>query len=280
MHADIQKYVDNVLYVMQPKGLWILKLDAGWVPDPDYVFSRYIDPFFTKGSFNEYASGYKLPGKPYVFYFLHRKEDSKSIGPQLSTTGFLLPSAEGKTNDKHHIAGIEERHPIEIENEHPGTDDWILSNPAMNREIEGYMSHTSVNAGESLLLFYNTRSPQISVEIFRSGWYHGIGARRYAGPVLLPGKEQIIPQPDSLGTVSCQWIDPYVVSTNVSMCTPSRCGPHLVPPYRQYTHQLIIYFFYGTDLMYVEFMDIGCLPCPHDGNGDSGTELRYFCRTR
>ena len=33
--------------------------------------------------------------------------------------------------------------PIQIENANPGTSGWQLSNPAVNREIEGYASLTS-----------------------------------------------------------------------------------------------------------------------------------------
>ena len=43
--------------------------------------------------------------------------------------------------------------PILIENELPGTSDWFLTNPAMNNEVEGYMSRTSVQRGEAIMLY-------------------------------------------------------------------------------------------------------------------------------
>mmetsp|Transcript_29721 Transcript_29721/g.61103 ORF Transcript_29721/g.61103 Transcript_29721/m.61103 type:complete len:593 (-) Transcript_29721:240-2018(-) len=116
-------------------------------------------------------------------------------------------------------APFETTNPIMKENMMQGTSDWILTNPSLKREIEGYMSHTSVQRGESILLFYNTKSPSVIVEVFRSGYYGGLGARKVLGPVEVPGREQIIPRPDNYGTVSCQWKDPFIVSTQNSWTT-------------------------------------------------------------
>jgi hypothetical protein len=108
----------------------------------------------------------------------------------------------------------EKLNPIAIENRHAGTSDWTLTKPALNREVEGYMSHTSVQRGQSILLFYNSKS-LVKVEVFRTGWYNGLGARRYFGPVSLDAMEQNVPGPDEFGMVACRWKDPYVIHTNV-----------------------------------------------------------------
>jgi hypothetical protein len=107
---------------------------------------------------------------------------------------------------------------IAIENRNAGTREWKLTNPALHRQVEGYMSHTSVSAGQSILLFYNSRSSSTDVlmEVFRTGWYNGLGARRFAGPILLGGREQTVPRPDGYGMVACRWTDPFEVQTNVS----------------------------------------------------------------
>ena len=105
--------------------------------------------------------------------------------------------------------------PIATENRKSGTSDWTLTNPALNREIEGYMSHTSVQRGESILLFYNSKSPMVELEVFRTGWYQGHGARKFLGPVQVVGVEQVVPSPDNNGMVRCQWKDPYILHTNV-----------------------------------------------------------------
>jgi hypothetical protein len=108
---------------------------------------------------------------------------------------------------------------IQIENELAGSLDWALNKPANDREIEGYMSRTSVQQGDSILLYHNTRSPTVSIEIFRTGWYNGLGARRYDGPVIVSGVVQEIPRPDDYGLATCNWTDPYVVQTNHTWTT-------------------------------------------------------------
>ncbi|KAL3827675.1 hypothetical protein ACHAXA_000548 [Cyclostephanos tholiformis] len=84
----------------------------------------------------------------------------------------------------------------------------------MNREIEGYMSRTSIQKGQSILLFFNTASEYVVIDIFRTGWYDGMGARRYAGPETVAGVKQIVPRPDEQDIVSCNWTDPHLVETN------------------------------------------------------------------
>ena len=88
----------------------------------------------------------------------------------------------------------------------------------MLREIEGYASATSVNRGDSLDLFVNTNSPSYTLEVFRTGWYQGIGARRLLGPVIIPGTAQIIPAPDPItGLVEANWTNPYQLQTQGSL---------------------------------------------------------------
>ena len=72
--------------------------------------------------------------------------------------------------------------PVIAENARPGTSAWRLDRPATGREIEGYASATSVNGGEVIHLFVNTAAPSFEIEVFRIGWYQGLGARRVFGP--------------------------------------------------------------------------------------------------
>ena len=106
------------------------------------------------------------------------------------------------------------QNPIEIENSKLGTKDWILTSPALNREIEGYTSHTSINAGESILLFYNTKSEEVRIDIFRTGWYNGLGGRKITKSVIVPGKAQYIPEPGRFRRVECDWKDPHGIQTS------------------------------------------------------------------
>ncbi|HJR77449.1 MAG TPA: N,N-dimethylformamidase beta subunit family domain-containing protein [Nitrospiraceae bacterium] len=112
-----------------------------------------------------------------------------------------------------HSPSMAELSPIQRENARPGTEEWRLTRPAMNREIEGYASRTSVNRGERINLLVHTSDPSYRIEIYRMGWYGGAGARLVSGPIVRPGVIQPMPSMDSLtGLVECAWQDPYVVT--------------------------------------------------------------------
>ena len=101
-----------------------------------------------------------------------------------------------------------------VENQKPGTPDWELTDPALSREIEGYASKTSVNGGEPIELFVHTTAARYSIDVFRTGWYGGAGARRVAGPIDRTGVAQEVPAPDpATGLIECAWRDPYRLDT-------------------------------------------------------------------
>jgi hypothetical protein len=111
--------------------------------------------------------------------------------------------------------------PIQLENQKLGTDEWQLTNPASRREIEGYASQTSINRGEHIDLFVNTRSSEYSIEVFRMGWYAGSGGRRMTPPEILKGRKQVIPSPVSdSGLIDCEWRDPYTLRISDSSDAP------------------------------------------------------------
>lgn len=143
----------------------------------------------------------------FQLYFAFQFERSQQIN--LDFWSHAVPTTSSKIKHAYH-------NPIIVENGHTGTKDWTLINPAMNREVEGYMSHSSIHAGQSILLFHNTDAEYVRIEVFRTGWYSGLGARRYLGPITLAGVKQTIPRPDEYGMVACTWTDPAVIHTNVS----------------------------------------------------------------
>jgi hypothetical protein len=104
--------------------------------------------------------------------------------------------------------------PVVAENTRAGTADWRLDRPATAREIEGYASATSVARGGTVALYVNTRAPTFTLEVFRIGWYQGLGARRVFGPVTLAGTVQPEPvmETDS-GLVDCAWTHPFDLIT-------------------------------------------------------------------
>ena len=103
--------------------------------------------------------------------------------------------------------------PIQIENAKPGTGEWRLFSEAVDGEVEGYASATSVNQGESISFFVSSTAPQYNIDIFRTGWYGGHGGRRVANTVTRPGFVQTMPTPDPVtGLIECNWTDPYTIT--------------------------------------------------------------------
>jgi hypothetical protein len=85
-----------------------------------------------------------------------------------------------------------------------------ITNPARHGEIQGFASQASVNRGESIQLFVHSIDPSYTIEVFRTGWYGGAGAKSMMAPVRRVGKKQTLPVPDSrTGQIECQWSDPF-----------------------------------------------------------------------
>jgi hypothetical protein len=104
--------------------------------------------------------------------------------------------------------------PTILENRRAGTADWEIARPALDHEIEGYASKTSVNGGETIDLFVSTIAAEYSIDVFRMGWYGGLGARQVAGPIDRPGIAQPMPLPDTAtGLIECRWDDPFHLDT-------------------------------------------------------------------
>ena len=95
------------------------------------------------------------------------------------------------------------------ENLKPGTTDWQLTNPADDRQIEGYASLTSVPNHGFINLFVNTSDATYTLAIYRMGWYGGTGGRQVLAPQTLTGIQQPMPTPDPFGMYECQWTQPF-----------------------------------------------------------------------
>lgn len=118
------------------------------------------------------------------------------------------------------------RNAVQIENEKAGTMDWVLtkikkgSKPPIyapedepydkgwrrRKQVEGYCSHTSIRAGQTLDVYVSTDpADQYKAEIYRMGYYGGAGARlmRTIGP--LQGSAQPTPADGDLHLIECKW---------------------------------------------------------------------------
>ncbi|MGD9728487.1 MAG: N,N-dimethylformamidase beta subunit family domain-containing protein, partial [Nitrospiraceae bacterium] len=109
--------------------------------------------------------------------------------------------------------GMADLNPIQRENAQTGTVEWRLTKPAMDREIEGYASRTSVNRGDAISLFVHAAGSSYTMEVYRMGWYGGLGARLVFGPVIRRAVSQPMPSMDSrTGFIECSWTDPYILA--------------------------------------------------------------------
>lgn len=102
---------------------------------------------------------------------------------------------------------------ITNENQNEGALDWQLTHVRMDKSdgfrsswIEGYCSHQSVEAGDTLKIMVSTDPPSpFWIEIFRMGYYNGKGARlvKTIGPIN--GKTQPVPPVNNRRLRECQW---------------------------------------------------------------------------
>ena len=65
---------------------------------------------------------------------------------------------------------------IQIENAKPATVGWEVSKQATS-QIQAYTGEPSINKGGYVHLYVSTSSPSYSINIYRLGYYHGVGAR-------------------------------------------------------------------------------------------------------
>ncbi len=101
-----------------------------------------------------------------------------------------------------HAAGL---NPIQIENSKAGTPGWDdFASDLAPDTISGFGSKISVNSGDSLDLYVTTTAPSFTIDIFRTGYYGGAGARLITSLGSFPGLHQAIPAPNPItGMISC-----------------------------------------------------------------------------
>ena len=102
---------------------------------------------------------------------------------------------------------------IREENTRPGTRDWMLATPRIDKAakyrcpwIEGYCSRTSVRAGETISFYVSSNpSSRFTIDLYRLGYYGGDGARflQRLGP--FEGRVQDDPAVGPKRVRSCEW---------------------------------------------------------------------------
>lgn len=111
---------------------------------------------------------------------------------------------------------------ITRENSKSGTTNWILTNVPRHddepydkgwhrrTEIEGYVSHMSIKAGDTLSIYVSTDPPSdYMIEIYRMGYYGGKGGRLMTtlSPQkgLAAGIKQLTPVDGKYHIMECNW---------------------------------------------------------------------------
>lgn len=80
--------------------------------------------------------------------------------------------------------------PIQTENQLPGTTAWQITNPSTEGQIQGYTGEDSVNAGQKLDLYVSTAAKSYTVQVYRLGYYQGLGGALKLTMANQPGLNQ------------------------------------------------------------------------------------------
>src|SRR5262249_492534 len=111
--------------------------------------------------------------------------------------------------------------PVVDENKKAGTTDWLLFNydkvvpgrdDVWKREkgIEGYCSHTSIRAGETLKVFVSSEPAKpFKIDFYRMGYYGGKGGRHLLTTGTLQGETQPTPADGAKRLIECKWKASY-----------------------------------------------------------------------
>jgi hypothetical protein len=102
---------------------------------------------------------------------------------------------------------------IRTENEKAGTTDWLLKNTRVDPKtkyrcpwIEGYCSHTSLRAGDTLAIMVSTNPPSsFVIDLYRPGQYGGKGVRHLQQIGPLKGTVQPDPDIGAERLRACRW---------------------------------------------------------------------------
>lgn len=110
---------------------------------------------------------------------------------------------------------------ITDENLNPGSRGWVLSGDGSGHDatdlgvqIKGYLSATSVNKGGQIDFKVSvTPAQNVTIEIYRAGWYGGMGGRlmQTVGPIA-GITQQACPRDEAIGIIDCNWSTSYTLN--------------------------------------------------------------------
>lgn len=120
---------------------------------------------------------------------------------------------------------VVQTNPVVLENQKPGSSGWMIgdlegrpyTSDAVGA-IKGYASAVSVNKGENIAFYVRVSQAQpIQIDVYRIGWYGGLGGRLMHQSGSLSGVVQAACPMDSVtGMTSCNWTPTYTMATQTT----------------------------------------------------------------
>lgn len=147
---------------------------------------------------------------------------SLAAGAVLFEPGCSAPAPEGSAEQVHSISSphaLESR--IRVENRLPGSADFALQKPTQSREVEGYASAVSAVAGAQVDVRVSVdRTQGVRWDLYRIGYYQGLGARRVTSGAVRRVTPQAMPHADRhTGLLECDWGVAFSVMVDPSWLT-------------------------------------------------------------
>ena len=114
------------------------------------------------------------------------------------------------------------QNPIVIENQQPGSSQWQIPWGGVGSDaigqVKGYASAVSVNKGQNITFYVSVNPAQnYSIDVYRMGWYQGLGARlmQHIGP-LKGTRQTTCPTNATTGMIECHWGPAYTLAAQTS----------------------------------------------------------------
>src|SRR5688572_26184631 len=120
------------------------------------------------------------------------------------------------------VIAAEKSNAIQRENQRVGTTDWLLTKVELvegtslddlcrrRKAVEGFCSHTSIKAGETLKVYVSTEpESEFKADVFRMGYYGGSGGRHMKSFGPFRGTVQPTPSDGPKKVIECHWKESF-----------------------------------------------------------------------
>ena len=170
--------------------------------NPADPFHRSIDPSCTASPRPQTPGSQPSPSPtgPIAIGGGIEAPDGEEEGPTVlidSLQDYVVPSMTvARQRQVAAAAAATATNPIVLENQKPGNppSEWDIQG-AGSSNIEGFATDISANLGQTVNFKINTNSTNYRIDIYRLGYYGGLGARRVATIQRQSGSPQIQPNP-------------------------------------------------------------------------------------